>query len=371
VTRTGGRPVAVATALLLLATGCGADEPDRRDDDVPMTLDDVLWEDHSLVAGDLDTCGSTAVMSDAGEDLQVALVDEDRVYVPEVIPPDGSEIVIRNDWLTSGGCVPTAAGPVVVVEAQDAYANLYDAGPKVVAGFSPDGEQLWAMELAGDFAGNYEGRGSILFDSLDDNEWTVVDASTGETVASGRKADGRPVTMLSPNLVDDLERGLVELPDGRTYGRVGDSTAQVDDERLLLQTVSGVRLVGLPELDVIWKAQEDIRLTGIWTEAADLSTSTVVAFATDGRIVGLDLETGTEKWSSDVPRDDVNGLTTQVGSGVVVFRLNGEDPVGQVVLDSATGEQLLGVEGYVVADQGLRLEVQNGVVTPVTVEDLR
>lgn len=362
----------MATALLLLATtGCGADEPDRREDAVPMTLGDVLWEDHSLAAGDLDTCGSTAVMSDAGQDVEVALVDENRVYVPEVTPPEGSEIVIRNDWLTTGGCVPTADGPVVVVEAQEAYANLYDAGPKVVAGFTPDGDQLWAMELAGDFAGNYEGRGSILFDSLDDNQWTVVDASTGETVASGRKADGRPVTTLSPTLVDDLERGIVELPDGRAYGRVGDSTAQVDDERLLLQTVSGVRLVRLPELDVIWKAQEDIRLTGIWTEAADLSTSTVVAFATDGRIVGLDLETGEEKWSSDVPRDDVNGLTTQVGSGVVVFRLNGQDPVGQVVLDSATGEQLFGPEGYVVADQGLLLDVQNGVVTPVTVEDLR
>ena len=60
-----------------------------------------------------------------------------------------------------------------------------------------------------------------------------------------------------------------------------------------------VVVVRLPELDVVWKAQEDIRLTGIWTEAADLTTSTVVA------------------------------------------------------------------------DQGLLLEVQNGVVTPVTVDDLR
>ena len=199
----------------------------------------------------------------------------------------------------------------------------------------------------------------------------VVDASTGETVASGGLADGSPVTTLSRNLVDDLAGGLIELPGGRKVGRDGDTTAQVDDDRILIQTVDGVRLVGLPDLDVIWNAQEDIRLTGIWTEAADLSTSTVIAFGTDGRIVGLDLETGREKWSSDVPRELVNGLKTQIGSGVVAFRRNGKDRLGQVLIDSATGAQLTGANGYVVADQGLLLEIRNGVASPVTVADLR
>jgi outer membrane protein assembly factor BamB len=96
-----------------------------------------------------------------------------------------------------------------------------------------------------------------------------------------------------------------------------------------------------------------------------------VAFSTDGTIVGLDLGTGRRKWSSEVPRDDVNGLTTKVGSGVVVFRENGQDPLGQVVLDSATGEELTGAVGFVVADQELLLEIENGVATPVTVDDLR
>lgn len=370
-TRTHRRSAVAAAAVLLVVAGCGDDEPERRGDDVPMTLADLLWDDGALAAGDLDTCGSVAVMAEPGRDLEVALVDENRVVVPEVTPPEGSEVVIDRDWRTSGGCVPTSAGPVVVVEAQEENANLYDAAPQVVAGFTPDGEQLWAVELDGDLAGSYDGRGAIIFESLDDDTWTVVDASTGETVASGGRADGAPVTALSPTLVDDLDGGLVELPRGRTYGGVGDSTAQVDDERALLQSIGGVRMVRLPELDVIWRAQEHVRLTGIWTEAADLSTSTVVAFATDGRIVGLDLETGEEKWSSDVSRDDVNGLTTQIGSGVVVFRLNGHDPAGQVVLDSATGEELRGADGYVVADQGLLLEVQNGVVTPVGVGDLR
>ena len=366
------RSAAVAGALLLLAGGCGGgDEPSGDGTDAPLRLGDVLWIDDSLTTAGLDTCGSVAVLSSADQDLRVALVDEDRVLVPEVTPPDGSDVVIRNDWATSGGCVPTSSGPIVVVEAQEAYANLYDEEPKIVAGFTPEGEQLWAIELAGDLAANYDGRGSILFDSLDDNQWSVVDARTGKTVASGGLADGSPVTTLSPTLVDDLAGGLIELPGGRRVGRDGDTTAQVDDRRILLQTVDGVRLVGLPDLHVIWQAQEDVRLTGIWTEAADLSTSTVVAFGTDGRIIGLDLATGREKWSSDVPRRLVNGLRTQIGSGVVAFRRNGKDPRGQIVLDSATGAQLTTVQGYVVADQGLLLEIRNGVASPVTVADLR
>lgn len=366
-----GRWLPVAATVVALAAGCGSEAaPGRDDTDAPMALSDVIWLDHLLTSGQIDTCDSVAVLASPDQDLRVALVDDDRVFVPEVTPPAGSEVAFDNDWLTSGGCVPTTAGPVVVVEAREAHANLYDAGPKVVAGLTPEGEQLWAVELAADLEGNYEGRGSILFESLDDNDWIVVDARTGDAVASGGAADGAPVTTLSPSLVDDLEGGLVELPGGRRIGGSGDTTAQVDDDRILLQTISGLRLLRLPGLEVIWEAQEDVRLTGIWTEAADLSTSTVVAFA-GGRIVGLDLRSGREKWSSSVARDEVNGLTTQIGSGVVVFRENGAESLGQVVIDSATGAELTGAEGYVLADQALLLEVANGVASPTTVDDLR
>ena len=98
-TRTHRRSAACAASavlLVLLAAGCDADEPDRAEDDVPMTLA-VVWEEHALAAGSLDTCGAVAVKSDPGEDLQVALVDEDRVVVPEVTPPTGSDVVIRRD----------------------------------------------------------------------------------------------------------------------------------------------------------------------------------------------------------------------------------------------------------------------------------
>gem|GEM_PF-5620380 len=365
----GGVPA--AAALLLLGAGCTSGAELREGDEVLVDLGAVIWDVQAVVAGDLDTCDAFAVMANPGDDLQVALVEEDRVIVPEVTPPDGSDVVITNDWTTSGGCVPTRRGPVVIVEAREAYADLYDEDPQLVAGFTPAGEQLWAIELAGDLAGNYEGRGSIIFESLDDNEWLVIDARTGETVSSGGLAEGAPVTTLGPTLVDDLEGGLVDLSTGRNVGRAGDSTAQVDDDRILVETVDGVRLVRIPGLEVVWKAQEDIRLTGIWTEAADLSTSTVVAFDTDGTIVGLDLATGKVRWTSDVPRDEVDGLSTQIGSGVVAFRANGPDPLGQVVLDTTTGEQLSGAEGYVIADQGLLIDLANGVPTPVTVDDLR
>lgn len=365
-------PLPAATvAIILLLAGCAEDEPVRTDSEVLLPLSAVVWADESLIEGDIDTCGSVAVVSDLDQDLRVALVDQDRVFVPEVTPPPGSGVVIRNDWITSGGCVPTTRGPVVVVEAQEAYANLYDAAHKIVAGFTPAGDQLWAIEVPGDLAGNYDGRGSMIFESLDDNAWSVVDARTGTTVASGGLADASPVTTLGPTLVDDIAGGLLDLSTGRTFGRTGDSTAQVDDDRILLETSGGVRLVGLPDLDLIWKAQEDIRLTGIWTEAADLSTSTVVAFDTDGTIVGLDLATGRVKWRSDVPRDEVDGLSTQIGSGVVAFRANGRDPLGQVVLDTTTGEELFGADGYLVADQGLLIDVANGVPTPITVDELR
>ncbi len=363
--------ISAAAAVLLLVAGCASDAERGDDEEAPVHLGEVIWDDHAIVAGDLDTCGSFAVMANPDEDLYVALVHEDRVIAPEVTPPDGSDVVITHDWRTSGGCVPTAEGPIVVVEAQEAYADLYDEEPKLVAGFTPEGEQLWAIELAGHLAGNYEGRGSIIFESLDNNDWLVLDARTGETVAKGGLAEGAPVTTLGPTLIDDLAGGLVDLASGRKIGRAGDSTAQVDDDQLLLETVDGVRLVRLPSLDVVWKAQEDIRLTGIWTEAADLSTSTVVAFDTDGTIVGLDLATGKVRWSSDVPRDEVDGLSTQIGSGVVAFRANGTDPLGQVVLDTATGEQLSGAEGYVVADQDLLVDVANGVPTLISVDDLR
>ena len=49
----------------------------RREDDVPMTLADVLWDDHTLGAGDLDTCGSVAVESEPGQNGVVTPVTVD------------------------------------------------------------------------------------------------------------------------------------------------------------------------------------------------------------------------------------------------------------------------------------------------------
>jgi hypothetical protein len=366
------RGLLLPLAALALVAGCA---DDGRDPAPPRqtyaALTDLHWDAAAVAGGALDTCGSVAVLSPDGADAEVALVDDDRVVVPEVTPPADSDLVVDRDWRTTAGCVPTAHGPVVVVEAQEKDADLDHAGPKVVAGFAPGGEQLWSVTEPATLFVNDEGRGAVLLDGLVGNAWTVLDARTGETVASSETTPVQPVRVLAPRLVDDLDGGLAEIPGGRPVGEQGDATAQVDEQRMLLQTVDGLRLVSLPGLEPIWSADEDLRLTGIWTQAADLSTRTVVTFDSSGTIVGADLRTGKRTWTSDVARGAVDGLRVQAGSGVFVFGAASNDPEAQVVLDSATGRRLTGAQGYVVADQGLLLEIVGGAVRPVTVADLR
>ncbi|KAA1417741.1 PQQ-binding-like beta-propeller repeat protein [Nocardioides humilatus] len=364
--------LAPLAALALLAAGCSGDdkEPGRPEPSYD-ALTDLHWNVAAVADGALDTCGSIAVMSAPGEGAQVALVSKDRVVAPEVTAPYGSAVVVDRHWRTSGGCVPTADGPVVVIEAQQANANLSEGLTKVVAGFTPEGEQLWSVEEAPTLFASYRGRGSVLLDGLVDDDWVVLDARTGAQVASQDTVQANPVTTLSPTLVDDIDGDLVDLADGSILGRTGDATAQVDDDRMLLQTVEGLELVGLPDLEPIWTADEDLRLTGIWTRAADLSTSTIVAFDSGGAIVGLDLKTGKRTWTSDAARSDVDGLRVQIGSGVIVFGAASNDPTAQVVLDSTTGEELTGADGYVIADQGLLLEIVGDTVRSITVDNLR
>lgn len=366
------RLLAPIAALPLVVAACSGDG----DDPTPPqqkydALTDLHWDVAELAAGALDTCGSVAVLSAPGKDAQVVLVDEDRVVTPEVVPPYGSDVVLDRHWSTTGGCVPTAEGPVVVLEAQEDGANIGEEEPKVVAGFTPKGQQLWSVEEPATLFLNHDGRGSVLLDGLVGDDWVVLDARTGAEVGSHATSSAQPVTTLGPTLVDDLEGGLVDLADGSLVGRAGDATAQVDDRRMLLETVDGLRLVRLPGLDPVWTADEDLRLTGIWTRAADLSTATVVAFDSSGPVVGVDLRTGERTWTSDVVRDEVDGLRVQVGSGVVVFGAASNDETAQVVLDSATGQELTGVDGYVVADQHLLLEVVDDTVRRITIDDLR
>lgn len=365
-------PLVPVVALSLLVAGCAGDHRDPAPPEQTYdALTDLHWTVAAVAAGALDTCGSTAVLSADGADAEVALVDEDRVVVPKVTPPSGSGLVVDRDWRTTGGCVPTADGPVVVLEAQERNADIDHSGPKVVAGFTPAGEQLWSVTEPPTLFVDAQGRGGVLLDGLVGNDWVVLDARTGSEVASAATTHARPVRTLAPTLVDDLEGGLVEIPGGRALGADGDATAQVDDERMLLETVDGLELVRLPGLEPIWTADEDLRLTGIWAPAADLSTKTVVAVDSSGPVVGVDLRTGKRRWTSAVTRDQVDGLRVQAGSGVFVFGAAGNDPAAQVVLDAATGRQLTGFDGYVVADQGLLLEIVGGAVRPVTVDDLR
>ena len=227
------------------------------------------------------------------------------MLVPEVTPPDGSDVVITQRLDHFRRLRPDGrAGRSSSSRRRRPTPTCTTRSPRSSPASRPSGDQLWAIELAGDLAANYEGRGSILFDSLDDNQWSVVDALTGETVASGGLADGSPVTTLSPTLVDDLAGGLIELPGGRTVGRDGDYDG------------AGRRRAGSCSRRSTAYAWSSCRTSrdlegagghpadGIWTEAADLSTSTVVAF---GPTAGSSASTSGRvrvKWSSDVPRSD-------------------------------------------------------------------
>jgi hypothetical protein len=363
-------------ALLLLAaavavtvpTGCGiVPGPDDGRDPAttersasggvgqPVELTDLDWDRATLLSGALDTCGSVAVVSEEGRPLVV--VDGDHVVVPDV----------DDTWTTSGGCVPTTQGPVVVVEAQKSYADPSPPGPTVFAGFTPDGEQLWSRrEDPGSFA-SYTGRGAFVIDGSRDRRWAIVDARTGADVATGTPREHRPTVPVTPHLVGDEAGGLVQYPAGTSVGDFATAIAQVDDARMIVSGVEGLELVRTDGLRRTW-LRRDLAPSVIWDEVADLSTGTAALFDFRGRIHGVDLATGEDRWISDVPRRKVNGIELQAGSGVIVFRTSAGS--GQVVLDSQTGERLQ-PGGFVIADQHLLLLVRDGTPRPVTVEDLR
>ncbi|GAA3829653.1 hypothetical protein [Nocardioides panacisoli] len=367
--------LAAAAVVTALPTGWGvltahdtgpdpaADRPATPAAGHPTQLSDLHWDRAALLG--LDTCDSVAVVSEDGRPLVV--VDGDHVVVPGVLAPPGSGLEVDGTWTTSGGCVPTARGPVVVVEAQKSYADPSPPGPKVFAGFTPEGRQLWSRREDPGAFGSYAGRGAFVVDGSRDRRWAIVDARTGADVATGTPEEHRPTVPLTPHLVGDEAGGLVEYPDGRPVGDFATAIAQVDDDRMIVSGVQGLELVRLDGLQRIW-LRRDLAPSVIWDEVADLSTGTAVLFDFRNRIHGVDLATGTDRWIADVPRSEVNGIELQAGSGVVVFRTSGG--AGQVVLDSETGERLH-PGGFVLADQHLLLLVRGGTPRPVTVEDLR
>ncbi|NYJ00877.1 hypothetical protein HNR19_001575 [Nocardioides thalensis] len=331
-------------------------------------LDDLLWSPADVLGSALDTCGSVAVMADPDRPLEVVVPAEDRVVVPRVDAPRGfGDEVDAARWTTAGGCVPTTSGPVVVVEAQRTTDDLGEPGPKLVAGFTDEGDQLWVREERPTVFGSYEGRGAFVLEDADRRRWTIVDARTGDTIAAGSPRRHQPTVPVTTELVGDLGGGLVRYPQSRQVGDIATAIAQVDDDRIIATDVDGIGVVRIDGLEREW-GRHDLAPSVLWDEVADLSTGVAVLFDYRSGIRGVDLRTGKDRWKADVRRDDVNGLEMQVGSGVVVFRTSSGGE--QVVLDSATGERLR-PRGTVVADQDLLLLVAASGTRAVTVDELR
>jgi len=315
------------------------------------------------------------VRADIGEPLLVVDVANDRVLLPRVTPPAGSDLDPDDTWLMDGGCVPTVDGPVVVVETQDLFTDIADAPPKLVAGLTPEGEQLWVREEPGQVLGDHDGTGAVLLERLgpEAGRWAVVDARTGETVAEGEgdRTDPearRPSFALARDLVATLDASVVRLPAWSTF--VEGVPAGIDADRLLLAGGGGLSVVRLADAATVW-TRGDVSYAALGAQSADLSTGTVLATDRDRRLVGLDLDTGATRWTSDLAFGDVNLADPQIGSGVIVVR-DGDDIDQQVVLDAATGERLPDPDGTLVVGQELLLLVDDeGRPTPVTVDDLR
>lgn len=331
-------------------------------------LSGLLWTPADVLGSALDTCGTVAVMADPDRPLELVVPAEDRVVVPLIeAPPGFGDEVDAARWTTDGGCVPTTSGPVVVVEAQRTTDDLGEPGPKLVAGFTDGGEQLWVREVRPTAFGTYAGRGAFVLEDAERRAWTIVDARTGATVATGTPRQHRPTVPVTTQLVGDLGGGLVRYPQGRQVGEITTAIAQVDDERIIATDVDGIGLVRIDGLERVW-GRHDLAPSVLWDEVADLSTDVAVLFDYRSGIRGVDLRTGEDRWRADVRREDVNGLEMQIGSGVAVFRTASGG--AQVVLDSATGERLR-PRGTVVADQGLLLLVTSSGTRAVTADELR
>lgn len=379
-TTRGSRLLALpALCLLLPLSGCGGD-PAGEDggegeaDTTPSRMADLRWDIDDSVATS-DACGTWVVRADIGEPLQVVDVANDRVLLPRVTPPPGSGLEPDEGWLTDGGCVPTPDGPVVVVETQDLYTDLDEAPPKLVAGLTPEGEQLWVREEPGQVLGRYDGTGSFVLDEVGarPGRWVVVDARTGETVAEGAgdaddPAARRVQLTLSRDLVATTDATVVRLPDWSTY--LEGVVAGVDADRALLAGAGGLSLVRLADAVALW-ARTDVGYAAVTGGSTDLSTGTVLATDRDRRLVGLDLVSGATRWTSDLAFGDVNLSDPQIGAGVIVVR-DGRDLDRQVVLDAGTGERLPDPDGTLVVGQDVLLLVDDeGRPTPITVDDLR
>lgn len=373
-----GTAVALATAVVATVgiTGCGYDprgfgsSDDAETDPIdttPRLLTDLSWTDEAILGGSLDTCGSTAVLSSGTRRVEVLLGVEGRVVVPVPVPDKDTDLRIIGSWVYGAACVPTRHGDVVVVEGQATpHDNPSAVGPRLIAGFTPEGRQLWAREVDRDVYGNYDGRGAMLLESPDDGTWQLVEPWSGLTVARGSTEEFDPNVVLSQDLIGLFDGDLMRLPKEKRIPGFTTDIAQVDDERAIATDVDGIGLVDLETLTFRWQ-RFGLQPAVLWDEIADLSTGVAVFFDPRGRVRGVDLMTGEDRWTAPVEREGLNGVELQIGSGVVVFRTASGG--GQVVLDSATGE-LLEPDGRVIADQKLLLLVREGVPRPVTVAQL-
>ena len=140
----------------------------------------------------------------------------------------------------------------------------------------------------------------------------------------------------------------------------------IDSSRAMVEVKDGVALLDLEAREPVWTAPGF--QVPLEAAAVDLSTGVVVLPGADGELHGLDLDTGEERWVSEVAAS-LYGVGS-VGQGVAV--VPSEDFSSQVLVDTATGEQLPERDDYVVAGNSLLLVVaEDGTPAVADVDDLR
>lgn len=337
----------------------------------PSSADDLFWDVAGAV-GNADVCGDVVVWTGALGRPEVFDTATGRVVVPEPEPPAGSDLAPDQTWIGQAGCVPTGAGPVVVVELGQPSADLDAAPPKLIAGFDAAGDQLWVREFPADHLGAYDGSGAIVVDEVGaaPGAWSVLDAATGETLAEGAGEDGEPLIALAADRVLTSDSTVVALPGGEVVADTA-LVAGAGPGRMLVEDLRSLSLRDVRNGARRWSLPgAELQLIAITRETADLDTGVAVVADEAGALVGVSLRDGRLLWTSEVTRDDISVLEVQVGSGVAVFS-HSDDIDAQVVLDSATGERIATSEGRLLVGQDVLVQVgADGVPRVITRAEL-
>ncbi len=375
--------VAVLAALLTALAACTDDTPPQTEPSspeptptqttvTPITLADVTISGASLAEREgIVLCGDRIVAGPPAGGIESdsfvvfdPVTGEGDITRVELPPELGLEPNAR--WLLTTRCVAEDVGEPMLLAAYQEMPLEEAGGAGIRAGYRLDGTRVWLRDNL-NVPSEVHG-GALVVGAAPEQPKLVVDASTGETLATFRSPVRTHRVLSTDRMVVRRGQGgpvLTEIP-GRKVAALPTVGAWASTAGVLFGfDTRSVVAIDTADGEPLWRLA--LAADPLGEPAVDLESGVAVLVDQNYVAHGIDLQTGQALWQ--VPTDVASPRVT-AASGLVL--LDRRDEGFQLLLDARTGEPLPQPEQTLLdlTDAGALVTVE-GAPQLVTIQALR